>query len=251
MISISRGGLGEKTFLLLHGLGCTGDVWKGLISIIEDTKSGRWIAPDLRGHGRSEWAEFYSLGHLASDVVPAIKNENDLVIIGHSMGASIGMVLATGIFDTKARSVVAIGPKTDWTTEERLKLDAFAQKSPRIFQTYEEAANRYLLVSGLKGLIDPEDEIVSPAIFHDSKGFRLAADPKTVNSAGNMKSLYRAAQNETKIVLACGEHDNVTNIAELRKMDPTAICLMGLSHNAHVEHPETVWQLVGDIEAIS
>ena len=60
----NKGGSGDRTFLLLHGLGCNGDVWKGLISKINQAKAGKWIAPDLRGHGRSDWAEEYCVGYL-------------------------------------------------------------------------------------------------------------------------------------------------------------------------------------------
>ena len=55
-----KGGSGDKTYVLLHGLGCSSDVWQGLISVIEKNKAGKWIAPDMRGHGRSEWKDSYA-----------------------------------------------------------------------------------------------------------------------------------------------------------------------------------------------
>ena len=50
----NQGGTGDRLYVLIHGLGCTADVWRGVSNIIEGNAAGRWIAPDLRGHGRSE-----------------------------------------------------------------------------------------------------------------------------------------------------------------------------------------------------
>ena len=73
------------------------------------------------------------------------------------------------------------GDEYNKTLEERIKLNAFASKPVRWFTTREEAIERYLHVSGLKGIIDPTDEQLTHAIFEGSEGFRLSADPKTVN----------------------------------------------------------------------
>ena len=243
-----KGGSGNKTYVLLHGLGCSSDVWRGLISVIEKNKAGKWIAPDMRGHGRSEWMDSYSLGHHATDLIPIIKTEKNIFIVGHSMGALVAMVLATVIFDLNIISVFGIGPKSDWPSEERKKLVTFANKPIRWFKSREEAIERYLLVSGLKGILDPGDDRLSSAIFQVSKGFRLSADPKTVIVGGPAKGLYAAASYATKIRLACGEFANVTTIDGLRAWDPGAVVLRGLSHNAHVEDPNAVWSVIQNME---
>ena len=243
------GGSGKTTYLLLHGLGCTSDVWRGLISIIEESNAGKWIAPDMRGHGRSDWADAYGLGYHAADMAPLLKGGGKIVIVGHSMGALVAMVLATGIFDFDISGVLGIGPKHDWPAEEQEKLKAFARKPIRWFKTRDQAVERYLLVSGLKGLMDLDDERLFSAIFEGSEGFRLAADPKTVLVGGPAAGLYAAASYSSPIRLACGEKDNVTDIDGLRTMDPDAIMLKDLSHNAHVEDPDAVWNMVKDLEA--
>ena len=251
MINIyaQQGGSGNTTYLLLHGLGCTSDVWRGLISVIEGSSAGKWITPDMRGHGRSDWAEAYGLGYHAADMAPLLEGEDRIVIVGHSMGALVAMVLATGIFDFSITAVLGIGPKHDWPAEEREKLNTFAKKPIRWFKTREQAVERYLLVSGLKGLLDVDDESLSSAIFQGSEGFRLAADPKTVLVGGPAAGLFAAASYSSPIRLACGEKDNVTDIDGLRTMDPDAIVLKGLSHNAHVEDPAAVWKMVQNLEA--
>ena len=57
---LRSGGTGETTYLLLHGLGATGEVWDGLADLIERNKAGRWLVPDFRGHGRSPWEKPYT-----------------------------------------------------------------------------------------------------------------------------------------------------------------------------------------------
>ena len=243
-----KGGSGDKTYVLLHGLGCSSDVWRGLISVIEKNKAGKWIAPDMRGHGRSEWKDSYALGHHATDLIPIIKTEKNIFIVGHSMGALVAMVLATGIFDLSITGVFGIGPKSDWPAEERKKLVAFANKPIRWFKSREEAIERYLLVSGLKGILNPGDDRLSSAIFQGPEGFRLSADPKTVIVGGPAKGLHAAASYASNIRLACGEYDNVTTINGLRTWDPDAVVLRGLSHNAHVEDPNAVWSVIQNLE---
>ena len=239
-----KGGSGNKTYVLLHGLGCSSDVWRGLISVIEKNKAGKWIAPDMRGHGRSEWKDSYALGYHATDLIPIIKTEKNIFIVGHSMGALVAMVLATGIFDLSITDIFGIGPKSDWPAEERKKLVAFANKPIRWFKSREEAIERYLLVSGLKGILNPGDDRLSSAIFQGPEGFRLSADPKTVIVGGPAKGLHAAASYASKIRLTCGEYDNVTTIDGLRTWDPDAVVLRGLSHNAHVEDPNAVWSVI-------
>ena len=202
----------------------------------------------MRGHGGSDWTDSYALGHHAYDLIPIIKDEKDIFIVGHSMGALIAMVLASGIFDLNIKAVLGIGPKVDWPAEERIKLNAFASKPVRWFTTREEAIERYLLVSGLKGIIDPTDEQLTQAIFKGSEGFRLSADPKTVNVGGPPEGIFAAASFATKCKLACGETDNVTSIDRLRSLDPNAVVLSGLSHNAHVEDPLTIWKVVQSMD---
>ena len=76
----NQGGSGDRLFVLVHGLGCTSDVWQGLSDLIEHDKAGRWIAPDLRGHGRSSWRDSYAAGHHAADVASLIQDKKYVFI---------------------------------------------------------------------------------------------------------------------------------------------------------------------------
>ena len=244
----NKGGSGDRTFLLLHGLGCNSDVWKGLISKINQAKAGKWIAPDLRGHGRSHWAEEYCAGYHANDLANIVKNESNLIVVGHSMGAFISIILALGIYNLDIKFVLGIGQKTKWLIDEKKKLFEFAAKPVHIFKTKSEALMRYLKVSGLANIIDPTDPRLNNAIVKNKRGYSLAADPKTVLVAGSPIGLFQAASYNTKIRLVCGEYDNVTNLKSLQELDKKAFELRGLSHNAHVEDPTVIWKILENLE---
>ena len=69
-LRINQGGSGEPVLLLLHGLGATGDVWDGWRPWLARRWPGRWLAPDLPGHGGSRPLSSYTFDTLAAAVVP-------------------------------------------------------------------------------------------------------------------------------------------------------------------------------------
>src|SRR5262245_35268922 len=94
----------ELQLILLHGLGATGDVWRGWAPVLDERWSGRWVAPDLPGHGRSPYLSSYGFDALASGVASRLTGTAGIVsgaptvIVGHSLGGVVGLVLARGGF---------------------------------------------------------------------------------------------------------------------------------------------------------
>ena len=103
-------------------------------------------------------------------------------------------------------------------------------------------------MSGLNGIIDVNDPRLDNAIVKNGLGYALAADPKTVLVAGSSIGLFQAASYNNKIRLVCGEYDNVTNLKSLQELDKKAFELRGLSHNAHVEDPTVIWNILENLE---
>jgi alpha/beta hydrolase fold len=66
-LRVHQGGRGEPALLLLHGLGATGDVWQGWLPLLARRWPGRWLAPDLPGHGGSPPLSSYTFDALAVD----------------------------------------------------------------------------------------------------------------------------------------------------------------------------------------
>jgi pimeloyl-ACP methyl ester carboxylesterase len=243
------GGEGETTYLLLHGLGATGDVWHGIKTIIKENRNGRWIIPDMRGHGRSDWAKSYGLGDHSCDIADLIRDRERVVIIGHSMGGLIGLSLATGWFSLNIIGTIVIGTMVDWNADDTRRFSALADKPIRWFNNEEDALARYLQVSGLNGLVPPESPQAKSGIVQEKGQFRLAADNATGTIGGPWMSMLMGIS-KCPVILAAGEHDPIVTVEQYRPYDGNAVAIPGVAHNAHVEDPVAVWALVEKFEVL-
>ncbi len=217
--------------VLLHGLGATGRVWDGW--------AGARVAPDLPGHGRAGALTRYTFASMAAGVAEGLPVRRGVVIVGHSLGGVIALELAGGRYDVQVDRVIALGVKVSWTDEELAKAAALAQKPVAWFGSREEAAARYLKVSGLQGLVDPADESVDHGLLEVDGRWRLAMDPATFGvGAPKMADLLAASQAD--VVLARGELDPMNTNAELAALHDQVVTLPGLGHSAHVQDPSAL-----------
>ena len=116
------------------------------------------VAPDLRGHGDSDWAigGAYSITDHVLDLgqlLSALEPTGPVTLIGHSLGAGVVLQRA-GVFPEAVKAVIAIeglGPPgamlretpayermESWVTDMR----ALAQRKPREYSTSEQAMDR-------------------------------------------------------------------------------------------------------------
>jgi pimeloyl-ACP methyl ester carboxylesterase len=139
--------------------------------------------------------------------------------------------------------VVGVGIKVSWAAEELARARALAQRQVSWFDSREEAAERYLRVSGLAGLLSPEAEAVDAGLREVDGRWRLAMDPAAFGvGAPDMPQLLAASR--APAVLARGEHDQMVTDDQLRRLGVAPRTLAGLGHNAHVEDPAAVLRLV-------
>ena len=244
---VNRGGAGKTTYLLLHG-GCTnGDVWSGLRDVIKDEEAGQWIIPDILGHGRSPWSDSYSIGEFAAGLAPLVRNSKRLVIVGHSMGGTIGLAMASGWYQVRVAGVMTIGTIAKWTDKMMEKNQEYLDKPDRLFQTREEALERYRMVSGLSGLVELDSPILENGIASKDGGYGLAADTNILDSSGiPLGDVAKPAQ--CPIRLSCGSNDPMVSVAELAEYHKSAIEIPETAHNPHVENPAHVWQAIEKFE---
>ena len=242
-IHIESGGSGGPLLVLLHGIGGNAAVWRRMLPLVERRWPGRWVAADLRGHGRSAHAPPYGYAGFAADVANVLGAlDEDVVLLGHSMGGVVAMALATGWFGVKVRRVFAFGVKIGWTADEIAQMHGLAARPARVFGSYAEAAERYLRVSGLIGLADPGSPETRAGVAEAEGGFRLAADQRIYAAVGPaVAEFHRAAG--APVRLAAGADDPMVTLAEMQALDPQAALMPGLGHNCHVEAPERVWDL--------
>ena len=118
------------------------------------------IAPDLRGHGDSQWAigGMYAVADFVLDIANLIEalGEREIFLVGHSLGGAISLMYS-GIYPERVRKLVAIeglGPPPallaklrDRPPSQRMRewieqMRGLAARQPRRYATLEDAAAR-------------------------------------------------------------------------------------------------------------
>ena len=116
------------------------------------------LAPDLRGHGDSDWTKggSYALTEYVYDLTRLVQSiaARDVKIIGHSMGGMVGLIYS-GSFPDKVSTLVVLDGITVLPDAKRLptheritkwmgQLDNLHDRAPRRYRTIEEAAAQML-----------------------------------------------------------------------------------------------------------
>ncbi|TDC40256.1 alpha/beta hydrolase [Micromonospora sp. 15K316] len=234
---------GRPALLLLHGMGATGEVWLPGAALLERRWAGRWLAPDLAGHGTSPPLPAYSFAALAERVAAALAPEERLIVLGHSLGGVVGLTLAARGSGLPVAAVVGLGIKAIWSDAELAKARELAARPVAWYPSRDEAAQRYLRVSGLAGLVAPDDPRVTAGLREVDGRWRLAMDPGAF-AVGEPDLAALLAATDVPVLLARGEYDPLVTDAQLRRYGVPVATLAGLGHNAHVEDPEAVLALV-------
>ena len=158
-------------------------------------------------------------------------------MLGHSLGGVVGLALASGRFPVAVEAVIGLGIKVAWTDEELHRAQALAHRPPAWFASRDEAAARYLRVSGLAGLLPAGDPAVDAGLREQDGRWRLAMDPGAF-AVGAPDMAQLVARSQAAVTLARGEHDPMNTDEQLAKFGPRTVTFPGLGHNAHVESPE-------------
>jgi pimeloyl-ACP methyl ester carboxylesterase len=247
-LRVLEGGSGEPVLVLLHGLGATGDVWNGWLPLLARRWPGRWLAPDLPGHGGSRPLSEYTFDSLAGAVAAIVGPDARAVVLGHSLGGVVGLALASGRLAVPVQAVIGLGIKVVWAADDLQRAQAAARRSPAWFGSREEAAARYLRVSGLAGLLPADDPAVDAGLREQGRKWRLAMDPGAL-AVGAPDMAQLLARSQAPVILARGENDPMNTDEQLAGLGPPTVTLPGLGHNAHVESPELSIALLSHIDA--
>ncbi len=148
----------KPALLLIHGGRDHCRNWDWVAEALRDDY--HIVAPDLRGHGDSQWV--YGSGYAMIDYVYDIaqlvtqKHLEPVTIVGHSLGGSVALEYA-GVYPDKVAKVVAIeglGPRREQVAEmggkpapQRMQewitqTHGFAGRVPRSYPTVDDAVER-------------------------------------------------------------------------------------------------------------
>lgn len=111
-LACSKRGSGPP-LVILHGLYGSSTNWRTIAGHFE--KSHEVYTPDLRNHGRSPWTPTMQWSEMASDLAQLIEQQlsEPPVVMGHSLGGKVAMVLALGTPELLRRLIVVdIAPST-------------------------------------------------------------------------------------------------------------------------------------------
>jgi len=234
----------DPVLLLLHGLGATGEVWYDHL-----TRFGEVLAPDLPGHGRSPRLTEYTFASMAEAVAKGVPPGRQVVVVGHSLGGVLALMLADGSYGLDVVAACGVGIKLSWSEAELARAAEVAARPERVFATREEAVDRWLKVSGLAGLVPPGSLRVDAGVAEGPDGWRVAVDQKAFGvGAPDVPALLAAAKGAT--VLAAGERDPMCPPDQLRAVDPGGVVLPETGHNAHVENPSALWPVMDRLLAV-
>lgn len=241
---IARGGEGRDLVVLLHGMGATGAVWHGVARHLA-ARGLRWLAPDLRGHGRSQSDGPFGFDDHAADIAALIAAEDParVTLLGHSFGGVVGATLASGRHGPLPARLITLAVKTDWSAEDLAQMRALASRPARVFATFDEAQERYMKVSGLSGLVASDAPEAVAGVRAVDGGFVLAMNPRVGEvSDTDVPRTLRAVRCPLRMV--AGTADAMATPATMRSIDSGALFLPDLPHNAHVADPAAVAALV-------
>jgi pimeloyl-ACP methyl ester carboxylesterase len=103
---LGAGAADAPAVVLLHALGDQGKAWEPVLDSL--AAEYRVFAPDLSGHGQSDWPGSYAFENYSDDVLGFLDvlELDRVVLVGHSMGGVIAYLLAMREPDRVDRLVV-------------------------------------------------------------------------------------------------------------------------------------------------
>lgn len=227
------GPLDAPAIVFLHGVGCSGEMWRNHVAALQDY---RCIAPDLPGHGRSRHLEWKSRQDAAARVARLIEHlpTRSAHLVGLSLGGSVAFELLASRSDLLDHVVIdgcaAVGSR--WAGPAKV---AFAAISPFV----RHAAIGRLMAAAV-GVTDPTGiaAMVEQMGQVDPASFRRAfADAQEVRIG---KGMLRAA---CPTLLVSGEkelaamHTSSRLLAD-RMARAEARVMPGLGHGWLGSHPD-------------
>ena len=235
--------------LLLHGMAGTAAVWRplagGVVPIAAACLTGsRRTCPDMGGLPGADatlsarWRP--TSGRRSTD---AGVGEREVVVLGHSLGGAVGLVLSTGLFGVRVRRCYGVGVKLSFSSGDLARSRALAAAPEKEFGSRAEAVEFWLRIAGLSGLVGPSASMADPAIVGPSRGTWGVAFDNAVNALGGVDARALLGHG-ARVVLARGSGDRLVSDEDIRSAGLQPHVITGAGHNVHVERPTSIVDLV-------
>ena len=258
--------------LCLHGILEQGAAWSE-VAIRLAQKGYRVIAPDLRGHGRSDRVGkggTYNLIDFLGDIDAIVENlaGRAFILVGHSLGSVLGAIFAT-IRPQRIRNIVLVetilptaNEDEDPTAALANQLDQMATppKHP-VFPNIEAAAERLrqatpAISTSLAMML--AERITEPC----EGGVRWRWEPLlrtragiNLNGIGRSRYLKLLQKIKVPITLVYGDKSNFNRIEDLNKQqeampNATKVVVSG-GHNLPLEAPSALAKIISSAVALT
>lgn len=216
-------GRGGRPLLLVHGFG---GAKEDFADHLDGLAALGWhaVAPDLRGHGESEWPKgegAYSFPRFADDLVALASSLgwSSFVLLGHSMGGMVAQELVLSrpsVVDALVLMDTVHGPM-EWLDRDMLAMGVAVLR--------DEGVDAYV---DLTNQLRDADPLVTPAfrrLLEERPGYAEFCDRKARATSADM----RAAMMPVFV-------DQPDRLDALARLDLPVLCLAGEQDEGFLEH---------------
>ncbi len=229
--------------LLIHGLGANATIWNDLLPLIREHWTGGWMTLDLAGHGRSDHHVSYTIDGYADDIAELLDTRREVILIGHSLGGVVAMMLASEKYGLNIGACFCIGVKTQWNEDDFARGAALAAAPAKTFSDRSSAIERYLKVSGLYGIVEAKESRAAVGVLQEGGTYRLASDPK-INAITALDFPALAANVQAPLHLLCGDSDPVASPEGMKILGSAVTPLAGQGHYPFITDPTAFWAML-------
>ncbi len=244
-------GAATRLHVLVHGTAARSEWWDGIAPLL--ARRALVVAPDLTGHGGSEWRPRYDLESWADEALAVVDRYaagRHTQIAGHSLGGLVALVAAWRRPQRFGDVVLLDTPFRRLTAEQRAKRTSIANRPLPRYTSLEAAVAAFRTVPAL---VRPQRELVAHvarrSFRRDGEEWVLHVDPRVYERVTDVDAFLRPLPPGASIVRA--EHGLIDDrMAEGQRAlltDPDRLrTLPGVGHHVVLEAPSAVARLLSD-----
>jgi 3-oxoadipate enol-lactonase len=199
--------------VFVHGLGGSSNVWHGVIAAAK--QHHHCIAPDLRGHGRSQGRGKFSIEGWAKDIQKLIHHLElpAVTLVGHSLGTLVAQQLAATSPETVDQLVLVGGisyfqPPT---------ADAYRERADLV----EREGMDVLVDAWLEGAVSPQSHATKSGMVGLLRDMFLRNEPqnyaKSCRALADAPKIRRDELGQPTLIIT-GAHDRSTPLAMAQEL---------------------------------